>query len=176
MQNVNIVIDAGVKFDEEFNEVIDRADRAEMAKYRNAIIDERKRRQNTWQKLKTERRRGDRKDLGMAVLYLILSGLMLFCAILDARRAIIYAGTERLILALFAFLFVILFIKNLGNAARYYLAYRGIEITIITPEQMRAEMAESAAAEAGTKYAALRKDSDEVLNAKQNQLDSLLGM
>ncbi len=176
MQNIKLFIDAGVKFDKEFMEIIDRADRTEMCKYRNAIIDERKRRQNSWQKLKTETHRGDRKDFWMAILWLIMSGLMMFCAVLDIRRAITYAGSERLVCALFAFLFAILFFKNLGNAARSYLAYRGIEITLVTAEQMKAEMAESAAAEAGTKYAALRKDSDEVLAAKQHRLDSMLGM
>lgn len=175
MQNINIVIDAGMKFDGEFKGVINRADRTEMFEYRNAIIDERKHRQNTWQKLKTEKHRGDRKDFWTAILYLILSGLMLFCAILNTHRAIIYAGKERILFAIFVFLFVVLFIKNLGHAARYYLAYRGIVVEMVTPEQMKAEMAESAA-EAGTKYAALRKDSDEVLDAKQNRLDSLLGL
>lgn len=101
---------------------------------------------------------------------------MFFCAVLDIRRAITYAGSERLVCALFAFLFTILFFKNLGNAARYYLAYRGIVVKMVTPEQMKAEMAEFSGAEAGTKYAALHRDSDEVLKAKQNRLDSLLGL
>lgn len=168
MQNIKLFIDAGVKFDKEFMEIINRADRTEMCKYRNAIIDERKRRQNSWQKLKTEKRRGDLKDFWMSVFEIALVVFDIVAAITLFRDG----GTVDIFLGI---LFMLLAISAIRRAAYFYLKYRGIEITLITAEQMKAEMAESSA-EAGTKYAALRKDSDEVLKAKQNRLDSLLGL
>lgn len=169
MQNIKLFIDAGVKFDKEFMEIIDKADRTEMCKYRNAIIDERKHRQNSWQKLKTEKRRGNQRDFRISISEIAAAVFYIVVAIMLFRDG-------ELIAILPGIIFILLAILAIREAAYYYLRYRGIEITLITAEQMKAEMAESAAAEAGTKYAALRKDSDEVLAAKQNRLDSLLGL
>ena len=170
MQDIKLFIaDTEIRFDEEFKGVMDRADRTEMCEYRNAIIDERKRRQNTWQKLKTEKHRGDLKDFWMSVIEIVLVVFDIIAAVTLFRDG----GPVDIFLGI---LFILLAIHTIRRAAYFYLRYRGIEITLVTAEQMKAEMAESAAAEAGTKYAALRKDSDEVLKAKQGRLDSLLGL
>ncbi len=170
MQNIKLFIaDTNIRFDEEFKEITDRADRAEMCEYRNAVIDERKRRQNSWQKLKTEKRRGNQRDFRISISEIVAAVFYIVLAIMLFRDG-------ELIAILPGIIFILLAILAIKEAAYYYLRYRGIEITLITAEQMKAEMAESAAAEAGTKYAALRKDSDEVLAAKQNRLDSLLGL
>lgn len=168
MQNIKVVvIDAGIKFDDEFKSIVERADRREMFEYRNAIIDERKRRQNAWTKVKTDTYRGDSKDLWFAIFELAIAILCIVIAIRDFMR-----GGGAFIL--FGVLLILNALICLRRAAALYLRYRGIEI--ITADQLKAEMAKTKEELESIKYGILRQDSEEILNAKQNQLDSMLGM
>ena len=172
----NIKNDTETKFDRDFLEVLERADRKEMFEYRNVIIDEVKYRRNTWQnQLRNSSHQGDLRDLVVTVLLLCVGVL---CLMFSVKYFIVgsFAYSDGIGSVLAGVGFLLLAISNFSSAIKFYLVYRGIDIKLITTETMKAETAESGAAEAGTKYAALRRDSDEVLNAKQNRLDSLLGM
>ena len=170
MQDIKIVMLEGVKLDQEFLDILKRADREEMCEYRNAIIDERKHRQSTWQKVRNDKFRGDRNDLLLSFLDLALAVLMIVGAIYSIRRSISYDGGSKIGLLVFVILFIFMAILDLGSAARYYLKYRGIEVEVVKPGTVIDEMVDD-----NTKYIQLRRDTDKVLDIKQQRLSSMLG-
>ncbi len=170
MENIKVFIDAGIKFDDEFKAIVERADRHEMFEYRNAIIDERTHRQNTWAgKVKNDKYRGDRSDLHLALLEVALSILGIVVAIQDFWHG---GGLN----IAFGVLFILYSIHCARRAAMFYLRYRGIEVEVVSAKKVKDEIARAQKEAESIKYGSLRRDSDEVLKAKQNQLDSLLGM
>ncbi len=170
MQNIKVVMIEGVKLDQEFLDILNRGDREEMCEYRNAIIDERKHRQNTWQKVRNDKFRGDRSDLILSIVGLALAILTAGCAIYDFYRSFYFVGSTKITLILLGILFVFMALLDLGQAARFYLKYRGINVEIVKPGTSIDEIVDD-----NTKYTQLRRDSDRVLDIKQQRLSSMLG-
>ena len=162
-----IIIRPGIKLDEMYLEIEERADRKEMCAYRNAIIEEKLRRQNEDRDLVKEvSKRTKRKTLSSVpadIIMAVVGGVL-------AWRA--FGRGETALGVAFLILIGILIVVMLGSIAanKYGISFAEAVATAEEAERLSDDDEFNSAI-----YAQVGKDSSEKLDIKKARLDSLLG-